>query len=158
MPHTGGRPKRRGTDELDVRIMAILETQPAATNISIAAELKLDRETVASRRARPDFKAMFAERNLPPIQILRNAQGHAAKTLVKMMVEAEKDADRIRAAEKILGPDVLGAERPTDGPVVVALPDAVAARVREAFGWNGARDRGSGGARRAGRRDGAARG
>jgi hypothetical protein len=111
-------------DELDMQILSLVESNPAATNVWIGEKLGIDRETVSRRRARPEYVALYRERNLPARQIIENARTLAAKVLVAALggnlgtrekpVPVDAD-DRIKAAVKILGPELLG-EEPGEGP------------------------------------------
>ncbi len=109
-------------DEFDIKIMAIAEDNPAATDCGIARELGCDQETIARRRARKEYLDLYVARNLPARDIIRNARTKAAKRLAEALdadativvdktpSEVTDHKTRVLAAKAILGPELLGPE------------------------------------------------
>lgn len=120
-------PKGDVTDELDIEIVKLLETQPALTNVAIGEKLGMEKETVAKRRARPAFRRLYGERNLPAREILQAYRATAAKVYVGLLANTTPHATRERAARGVLGieldPPPLQNQQ---GPIGLLLPpDAV---------------------------------
>lgn len=126
---TRAKPTPRGdvTDEVDLALVKIVETEPALTNLEIGERLHMDQETVAKRRSRPAFRRLYQDRNLPAREVITAYKGLAARVYASMLAGGTPPAVRERVAARILGLDLEPAPvENAQGPVGLLLPpDAV---------------------------------